>query len=734
MKNIGLVKLFFLFFIFSFNLLQANSTFETLDKSIIKINDTLKFVKKNNIKANLAIDPPVITATGDQLYCPKNYINIVTGFSITHDPTETGTQAVFIQISSGYSNGFDQLQLSNPALHPKITTSWDATAGKLKLYSPTGVDVLYSEFEAAIRDVQFSNSSATASGIRTFSITIGQANYLPSTGHFYMFVPSIGITWTGAKAAAEASTYYGLKGYLATILASDEAKLSGEQASGAGWIGGSDAETENVWKWVTGPEGLANSGNGTVFWNGLSNGSTPNFAFWNNSEPNQSGDEDYAHITAPGIGILGSWNDLSNTGEASGNYQPKGYIVEYGGMPGEIPLKIAASTKITIPVINTTTGGSICDSGEVTLTATGSTGTINWYTTPSGGTTVATGPTFTTPAINTTTTYFVDAGCEINRKAVVATVNKTPNDPIVSTPVSRCGTGSVILEATSNAGIINWYSAATGGTSLHTGNNFNTPIISTNATYYAEASNNGCINNNRIPVDIIIYSPPVVTDETDVVVCEGETIVLDAKITGVDYVWSTGETTQTIVISKSGTYTVKVTSPAPENCSSTKIITVIEYKKPIIKNINVDQQTVSINLTNPENYFEFSVDGQNYQSSNVFYDVPGGLQTTYVRTKNNLCTANKITQNFIVLIVPAFFTPNNDLHNDVWEVTGIENYPQAELTIFDRYGKLITKLSGSEMSWDGTFNRALLPSSDYWYALKIDNNTPLFRGHFSLKR
>jgi hypothetical protein len=38
--------------------------------------------------------------------------------------------------------------------------------------------------------------------------------------------------------------------------------------------------------------------------------------------------EDYAH-TAPGVGITGSWNDLTNTGDPAGNYQPKGYIVEW---------------------------------------------------------------------------------------------------------------------------------------------------------------------------------------------------------------------------------------------------------------------------------------------------------------------------------------------------------------------------------------------------------------------
>jgi len=687
----------------------ANST-TNQDKISKYSNDRSKFS---------ATTAPIVKATGDQLYCPQNTIKIVTDFSITHDPAETGIKGVYIQISSGYSSGLDVLSLSNVAAHPNVTTNWDATAGKLSITSPTGIDVLYSDLVAAVKDVVFTNSSASASGTRTFSITIGNANYLPSTQHYYLFVPNVGITWTSAKAAAETSTYYGLKGYLATILSQDEAQLIGEQASGTGWIGGSDAETEGVWKWVTGPEA------GTVM----------SYTFWNTGEPNNQGDEDYAHITQPGIGIRGSWNDLSNTGSLTPGdaYQPKGYVVEYGGMPGESPLEIAASTKITIPVVTPAANPSpVCDSGTFTFNATATAGaTISWYDAAVGGNLLGTGNSYTTPIINSTTTYYVDAGCASNRKSVTATVNATPTNPVAGqTTYTNCGPGSVTITASSNIGSINWFTSAVGGTSVFTGTSFTTPNLSANTTYYAEASNAGCINTNRTAVDIIIYTPPVVSDE-NVVLCQSQSVTLNAGVLGMNYLWSNGETTQTIVVTKGGTYTVDVTSPSPENCTSRKTIVVEERETPKIDRIDVNGTRAIIYLKKESNYFEYSVDGVNFQDSNIFYDVPGGLQTAYVREKSG---CGGVTQNFVILVFPPFFTPNNDSYNDLWEVTGMENYPQAEVTIFDRYGKLITQLNSSKMSWDGTFEKTPLPASDYWYALKIDDSKPILRGHFSLKR
>jgi gliding motility-associated-like protein len=679
-------------------------------------------------KTTNTIQPPEITATGNQIYCPGTSQRIVETISITNDPAGPDTDALYIQISSGYIFSEDVLTLSNATAHPKISTSWDAVAGKLKLSSPTGAKIPYTDFEAAIKDIQYSNSSLNPTGTRNFSITIGQANYLPSTGHYYEFVPNVGITWTGAKTAAEALNYYGLKGYLATILSLEEAKIAGEQASGAGWIGGSDAETEGVWKWVTGPE------TGNVFWNGLGDGSTPNFAYWNtnNNEPNNLGDEDFAHITAIGVGIPGSWNDLSNTGSTSGNYQPKGFIVEYGGMPGDPILKISASTSLTVGKIEiVSTPNPICNSGTATFKASANGLPIKWYDSLIGGNLVGTGNDFATPILTSDKSYFADAGCSlIARTEFKVIVNAIPKITATKTSVSICGPGSVLLDAATSSGKVNWYNAPSAGTLLETGNSFTTPNITATTTFYAEGDNNGCLSDFRIPIKVEVYPLPIVSDE-EVKKCKLIDKELDAELTGMSYLWSTGAKTQKITVSSSGIYFVDITSPSPEKCTSRKQITVLENNIPEIDRVEVDDKSVIIYLKKEEIYFEYSIDGVNYQVSNVFFNVPIGLQTAYVREIES-CHTDK--QDFTIFTIKKYFTPNNDGVNDLWEINEMKSFPNSSASIYDRYGKLIMTLNASKYSWDGNFNNNPLPADDYWYRLKLDNSKPEIKGHFSLKR
>ena len=378
-------------------------------------------------------EPPVLSANFRGAYCPLSDIKIAENFTIT-DSDDTGLDFFTVQISSGYSSSDDLLELTGT--HPTISTTWNTTEGKLTLEPLTpATQILYADLEAAVREIIFTSTDPNISGERSFSFTIGDANYLPATEHFYVYEENIGITWSDAKNLAELSTYFGLRGYLATILSEEESIISAEQISGTGWIGASDQGTEGEWKWVTGPEA------GTTFWNGNASGSAainpttglPYYSNWNTNpaEPNNVGNEDYAHITDNTIGIPGSWNDLTNTGAPNGPYQPKGYIVEYGGTPGDPVLNISTSTSIFIPQItNFDPVKRNCTGGTMTFTATASEGEIYWYDAPTGGNLIEIGDTFTTPSLTSSKKYYVSAspeGCATTQRiAVDAIIDATP--------------------------------------------------------------------------------------------------------------------------------------------------------------------------------------------------------------------------------------------------------------------------------------------------------------------
>ncbi len=193
------------------------------------------------------------------------------------------------------------------------------------------------------------------------------------------------------------------------------------------------------------------------------------------------------------------------------------------------PRTAVVATINSIPVITSTTPASRCGAGTVTLMASANEGTLKWFNVPTGGTALATGASFTTPSIATTTSYYVqssNANCTSARTEVVATINALP--VITSTtPATRCGAGTVTLMATANAGTLSWYNVATGGTALGTGTSFTTPSIATTTSFYVESNNGGCISN-RVEVIASVNAAPIITGTTPAERCGAGSVTLSA--------------------------------------------------------------------------------------------------------------------------------------------------------------------------------------------------------------
>ena len=77
-----------------------------------------------------------------------------------------------------------------------------------------------------------------------------------------------------------------------------------------------------------------------------------------------------------------------------------------------------------------------------------------------------------------------------------------------------------------------------------------------------------CGSSNPTILNIMVYETPLINLGNDTIINEGQTLTLDAGLSHSEYLWSTGETTQTIVVSVTGDYNVIVNNFCGEDTDS----------------------------------------------------------------------------------------------------------------------------------------------------------------------
>lgn len=129
---------------------------------------------------------------------------------------------------------------------------------------------------------------------------------------------------------------------------------------------------------------------------------------------------------------------------------------------------------------------------------------------------------------------------------------------------------------------------------------------------------------------------------------------------------------------------------------------------------------------------EYSIDDKPFQKSETFEDLKYGAHTATVVDEYG-CMSKFLFETVAPGVdIPVVITPNGDGDNDAFISNVIsEAYPDAVVTIYDRFGKKLTEIKGSE-SWDGTYLGHKMPSTDYWYEIWIDEIRKKYVGHFTL--
>ncbi|MDX1913101.1 MAG: gliding motility-associated C-terminal domain-containing protein [Saprospiraceae bacterium] len=81
-------------------------------------------------------------------------------------------------------------------------------------------------------------------------------------------------------------------------------------------------------------------------------------------------------------------------------------------------------------------------------------------------------------------------------------------------------------------------------------------------------------------------------------------------------------------------------------------------------------------------------------------------------------------------------SPNGDGRNDVWHIVGIEQFPQNEVQVFNRWGNQVYTRKGytNNDPWNGQWNGKDLPDGPYYYIIDLGGNEERLSGWVEIMR
>ncbi len=250
------------------------------------------------------------------------------------------------------------------------------------------------------------------------------------------------------------------------------------------------------------------------------------------------------------------------------------------------------------------------------------------------------------------------------------------------------------------------------------------------------------------------YAQLIVNAGVGQAVCQGDSATLGASPTAsggtpnYSYLWtpaaglnSTTDANPKAAPSVTTTYTLVVTDGAL--ATNSDVVTITVNPLPVLtvsQDTTIDEgDTASLFAAGAVSYSW----SPNYQIDNPNSPTPSvnpltDIMYTVAGTDILGCTSSNsiqiiVIQNIVIKIYNTF-TPDENGVNDKWVIENITDYPNNNLLVYNRWGKLVYEKQGYDSSWDGKFFGNNLPAGVYFYILDLGIGEELLKGTVTIIR
>lgn len=417
------------------------------------------------------------------------------------------------------------------------------------------------------------------------------------------------------------------------------------------------------------------------------------------------------------------------------------------------------SVLVTVNLLPTANAGApqtICIGETVLLSATGGTSYV-WNQGLGAGQSHTISP---TSNISYTVTVTNANGCSSTANTSV-TVNPLPTLTVSASQSAVCAGASAIITA-SGANSYVWSGGLSGAAS-------HSIVPTASTTYYVTGTNTfGCISEDSVTVIVnALPVPDAVSTLNESCLYPGTAGVPSvAGAQPITFVWTdaTGNVvgnTAGIGNLTAGMYNVLITDANGctatssanigfanlSNVSALNDTTITNPAIPVsvnaVANDTGNVATVTV-LSGPFNGTgSFNANGiYTYTSNQNFV----GIDSVIYRICDPVCVNDCRTAVIYIVVddrlpvdVPTGFSPNGDGFNDFFVISNLEQYPNNELFIYNRWGGLIFTAAPYNNDWDGTSMASATIRGDkvvdgtYFVILKLGPDYPAYQGYLEIR-